>query len=58
MTKKAHADHIVFSEETTLEEWCRILNCEPQDLLYAMSVIGSSFPVVDLFLTLNRKKKT
>ena len=55
---KNKPDKIVFTAETSLKYWCELLNCEKEDLLYSISVIGNSFKAVDSFLTLNRKKKS
>lgn len=48
---------IELNGNTTLQEWCRILNCEEADLVKAISVIGNSVIAVDDFLILNRQKK-
>jgi|GEM_PF-2290576 len=50
-------DRIVVSQETPLQYWCSILNCEEQDLLFALSSIGYSYEAVNIFLFLNRRKK-
>lgn len=49
-------DRISISKDTPIEYWCHLLHCEKQDLLHAISVIGSSLNAVDSFLVLNRKK--
>lgn len=54
--KKNEQTRIIISNETPIEYWCKLLNCEKQDLLQAISVIGNSLTVVDSYLFLNRKK--
>jgi hypothetical protein len=51
-------DKIVFTVETSIKYWCKMLNCEREDLLYAIRAIGNSYEAVDSFLILNRKKKS
>ncbi|MDQ3109385.1 MAG: DUF3606 domain-containing protein [Bacteroidota bacterium] len=38
--------------------WCKVLQCEKEDLLGATQRIGNSAKMVDDFLVLNRRKKT
>ena len=38
--------------------WCKVLECEKEDLVSAMQRIGNSAKMVDDFLVLNRRKKT
>jgi hypothetical protein len=41
-----------------LNYWCKVLECEKEDLVSAMQRIGNSAKMVDDFLVLNRRKKT
>lgn len=50
-------DRIIVTQETPLQYWCSILNCEERDLLFALSSIGYSYEAVNIFLILNRRKK-
>jgi hypothetical protein len=50
-------EKILPDDKLSLEVWCDILNCEKQDLLQAMSVMGNSVQAVDDYLILNRRKK-
>ncbi len=51
-------DKIEFTPETPFNYWCELLNCDLQDLMYALRSIGNSYDAVDSFLILNRKKKS
>jgi hypothetical protein len=50
-------EKILLNDKLSLEAWSDILNCEKQDLLKAMSVMGNSVQAVDDYLILNRQKK-
>lgn len=50
-------EKILLNDELSIEAWSDILNCEKQDLLQAMSVMGNSVRAVDDYLILNRRKK-
>jgi hypothetical protein len=41
-----------------IKYWCKVLQCEKEDLVSAMQRIGNSAKMVDDFLVLNRRKKT
>lgn len=58
MADKEKTQYIVLTDERPLEYWCRLLECENEDLLHALGTIGYSYAYVDLFLQLNRKKKS
>lgn len=51
-------EKIFLDGKLSLEAWSDILNCETQDLLKAMSVMGNSLQAVDDYLILNRRKKS
>jgi hypothetical protein len=50
-------EKILLDDKLSLEAWSDILNCEKQDLLHAMSIMGNSVQAVDDYLILNRRKK-
>lgn len=56
--KSNKPNEIIFTAETSIKYWADMLNCDKQDLLYALRIIGNSYEAVDSFLTLNRKKKS
>jgi hypothetical protein len=58
MTAKHKHDYINFTDETPIAYWCQLLNCEERDLLHALRIIGHSYEHVNLFLILNRRKKS
>lgn len=55
---EARPQNITHNGKPSLEEWSMILNCEKDDLLKAMSIMGSSVRAVDDYLVLNRRKKS
>ncbi len=48
---------IIFDDKISVEEWCEILDCRPDDLHNAMRVMGNSLQAVDDYLVLNRLKR-
>lgn len=49
---------ILISSEKPVDYWCRKLDCGKNDLMHALSTVGSSYTIVDYFLVLNRKKNS
>ena len=49
---------INLQNKEAIKEWSVKLNCDEEDLIHAIMVIGNSAQMVDDFLILNRKKKT
>ena len=41
-----------------VNHWCKLLQCEKEDLFIATQRIGNSAKMVDDYLVLNRRKKT
>lgn len=41
-----------------IDYWCKLLQCEKEDLMNTIQRIGNSAKMVDDFLVLNRRKKT
>lgn len=49
--------YINISETREVVYWAYVLECEQEDLIYAVQRIGTCAKLVDDFLYLNRKKK-
>ena len=49
---------ILLNDQLSIDLWSELLNCEKQDLLKAISVMGNSVRAVDDYLILNRRKKS
>lgn len=44
------------TDKTPIEYWANLLDCKKVDLEHAISVIGNSYKIIDLYLILNRQK--
>jgi hypothetical protein len=49
-------DIIDISNQTEIEKWCAVLNCDKKDLIKAVIDIGPAANIVNDYLSLNRKK--
>jgi len=46
---------IVLHDEASVTSWCEVLNCNPEELLDAIGIIGNSAKAVDDYLEKNKK---
>lgn len=51
-------EKIIIDEKIPLQDWCSLFNCESEDLLKAIHVMGNSVQTVNDYLILNRQKKS
>jgi hypothetical protein len=49
-------ENIDLTQEAQIQRWCKHFNCEPEDLHFAVSVIGNCAKLVNEILELNRRK--